>query len=187
MNDRHAKIADASGIGLSLLCMAHCFLLPVIAVLAPALLPSLSGWLFTGESAHMLFFLIAAPISIAAFFWGARLSGAGWRTLTTAGIGLVLMFVGATHIFGDLAETVLTGLGVTLLAGAHFVNWRTRARQGHDHEDECVLCDSEAPAAAPPPEPGHRHDASCSHAHGTGTPSLASPPANDRRPASSAA
>mgnify|MGYP003664492372 FL=1 len=138
MNDRHASIADASGIGLSLLCMAHCFILPVLTILAPALLPSLSGWLFTGESAHFLFVLVAAPITVAAFVWGARISRAGWRTISAAGAGLLLMLLGATHLFGETGETVLTLAGVSILAAAHFVNWRTRARMGHDHEDECV-------------------------------------------------
>tara|TARA_R110002072_G_scaffold5036_5_gene33941 strand:+ start:2089 stop:2649 length:561 start_codon:yes stop_codon:yes gene_type:complete len=168
MNDRHASIADASGIGLSLLCMAHCFILPVLTILAPALLPSLSGWLFTGESAHFLFVLVAAPITVAAFVWGARISRAGWRTISAAGAGLLLMLLGATHLFGETGETVLTLAGVSILAAAHFVNWRTRARMGHDHEDECVICEDHAHDAPVDPLPegnSHLHTLADGHAH----------------------
>jgi len=187
MNDhKTASVADASGIGLSLLCMAHCFILPVVTVVAPALMPELSDSFFQGESAHFLLLAIAAPVSIAAFVWGARISRAGWRTLTAAGVGLLLMLIGASHVFGSTWETVLTLVGVTILAGAHFVNWRSRARLGHDHEEECVMCEGHSGDGPAEPD-GQGHDSESGLSMPIQKQAELSTPANDRGPRASVA
>lgn len=124
---------DFSGIGVSILCLAHCLILPVLAVAAPALLPHAIVGFFHDEAVHLLLFIIAAPIAIAGLFWGASISGAHWPTIAAAGVGLALMLVGATHMVSTRVEIIVTVLGVTLLAGAHFFNWRRKA--GHWPDD----------------------------------------------------
>lgn len=118
---------DFSGIGISILCLAHCLILPVIAAAAPALVPHALEPFFEDQAVHLLMFIVAAPIAIGGLFWGAQISGARWPVIAAAGAGLLLMLIGATHLTGRTVEIGLTIVGVTLLAGAHFVNWRRRA------------------------------------------------------------
>ena len=101
--DNQGKL-DATGVGLSALCIAHCLFLPAAAAATPMLAPE------AGE-------------------------------LLGLSHGLSIMALGASHVFSTTIETVLTLTGVIVLAGAHFANWRTRARAGHVHERDCGLCD----------------------------------------------
>ncbi|MCW5725520.1 MAG: MerC domain-containing protein [Maricaulaceae bacterium] len=141
MNQRAAANAlDASGVGLSLVCLAHCLLIPVAAAAAPMLAPGAAHWLGASHDWHLALFLIAAPVAVIGLLWGARLARAGWRTLAAAGFGLVLMGLGAAHVAEGWGEAALTVTGVTILAGAHAANWRARARQGHAHQSECGMC-----------------------------------------------
>ena len=127
---------DFSGIGVSILCLAHCLILPVLAVAAPALLPHAIVGFFNDEAVHLLLFIVAAPIAIAGLFWGASISGAHWPTIAAAGVGLALMLVGATHMVSTEVEIAVTVVGVALLAGAHFFNWRRKAAHWPDDEPE---------------------------------------------------
>lgn len=131
---KHSAL-DFSGIGVSILCLAHCLILPVLAVAAPALLPHAIVGFFHDEAVHLLLFIVAAPIAIAGLFWGASISGAHWPIIAAAGVGLVLMLIGATHMVSTRVEIIVTVAGVILLAGAHFVNWRRRAASWHEEHD----------------------------------------------------
>lgn len=135
MNKRIRQSAlDASGIGISILCLAHCLILPVLAAAAPALVPHALEPFFEGQAVHLLLFIVAAPIAIGGLFWGARISGASWPIIAAAGAGLLLMLIGATHLVPRNVEIGLTIAGVTLLAGAHFINWRRRAAHWPDED-----------------------------------------------------
>lgn len=139
----HSKsLLDVSGAGLSVICLLHCLALPTAAVAAPALAPELAERLsLVDGSAHFILFLIAAPITLLAFFWGERTMRSGPWTMLVAGIGLSLMMTGASHVVAQPFESILTGIGVTLLLGAHVANWRQRQAQGHDHVRECGMCE----------------------------------------------
>lgn len=125
---------DFSGIGISILCLAHCLILPVLAVAAPALMPHALEPFFEDQAVHLLLFIAAAPIAIGGLLWGAQISGASWPIIAAAGVGLFLMLIGATHLVSQPVEIGLTVVGVTLLAGAHFVNWRRRAAHWPDED-----------------------------------------------------
>lgn len=142
---KHANKLDATGIGLSVICVGHCLFLPVAAAASPVLAPGLAEVIGVGHEWHLLMLLVAAPVSLIALGWGARVTHGGRRIWMLGLIGLGLMALGATHLFGHLAETVLTLIGVTVLAFAHFSNWRARAKSGHDHARDCEICD-ESPA-----------------------------------------
>lgn len=134
------SLFDASGAGLAVLCLLHCLALPTAAIAAPALAPALAEEFHLLEGhAHLYFFLAALPITVIAFFWGERTMRAGKWTMLVAGTGLFLMLLGAAHIVEQPGETLLTVGGVSLLLGAHFVNWRRRHRETHDHSSECRL------------------------------------------------
>jgi len=139
----HTKsLLDVSGAGLSVICLLHCLALPTAAVAAPALAPELAERLSLVDGrAHLYLFLIAAPITLLAFFWGERTMRAGRWTMLFAGLGLVLMLTGASHIVAQPVESILTVAGVSLLIGAHIANWRRRQAAGHNHERECGMCE----------------------------------------------
>lgn len=142
MTHRTKSILDMSGSGLSLICLLHCLALPTAAVAAPALTPELAERLSLVEGPlHLVLFLLAAPVTLLAFFWGERTMRAGHRTMIFAGLGLILMLTGAAHIVEQPMETILTVTGVSLLIGAHIANWRRRRAEGHIHARDCGMCE----------------------------------------------
>lgn len=144
MTNRTKSLLDVSGAGLSVICLLHCLALPTAAVAAPALAPELAERLSLVDGrAHLVLFLIAAPITVLAFFWGEKAMRAGKWTMAIAGSGLALMLAGASHIFAQPMESILTMAGVSLLIGAHIANWRRRQNEGHDHARECGMCEDE--------------------------------------------
>ena len=118
--------ADGWAIGLSGLCLVHCLALPVIAMAAPAALGlEAFHWEF-----HVAFLVIAAALTISAF-WPGQMHGVdvrrSKRAMALAGLGFAFMVsavVGPLHAH----ERTLTTIGVLILASAHVLNWRVRAR-----------------------------------------------------------
>lgn len=120
-----AAWADASAITLSGLCLLHCLALPVLATL----LPLLGAW-SEAEWLHLLFVLIALPLT-SYTLWRAhrrhRLPAALWGLATT---GLTLLLAGAFGWPAHVAETPLTVAGSLMLAGTHMWN---ALRRRHVH------------------------------------------------------
>ena len=143
ISSHHGKL-DATGVGLSVLCLAHCLFLPAAAAATPMLVPEAGELFGLGHDWHLILLAIAAPVSLIGLGWSVRTTQAGWPILLVGLFGLALMALGASHVFDRLVETVLTLTGVTILAGAHLANWRSRARAGHVHERDCGLCDDHA-------------------------------------------
>ncbi|HXH51999.1 MAG TPA: MerC domain-containing protein [Sphingomicrobium sp.] len=117
-----AKVADGTAIGASMLCLVHCLLLP----LAVALVPTLGALARVPESAHLVLFAVAVPVSAVAIVGGYRRHGAllpGAVALS----GLVLIGVGALAGLPMLVETSVTVLGSVALAVGHLWNWRAPA------------------------------------------------------------
>lgn len=111
-------LGDGMAVGLSTLCLIHCLVLP----LAASFLPLAGAWA-EAEWVHWLFAAIAAPVSL----WTlARAAGRSTATLSVAGLGLVLLFLGAAGWPSHEVETPLTMTGSLLLATAHVLNWRGR-------------------------------------------------------------
>lgn len=129
--DPAAKAAHADGwaIGLSGLCLVHCLALPVVALAAPAAL----GLERYHWEAHVAFLVTAVALTLLAFAPG-KLHGQALRrskrAMSLAGIGLAFML---SALIGPLhhQETLLTTIGVLVLASAHMLNWWLRAR---DHK-----------------------------------------------------
>ena len=123
-----AKAAHADGlaIGLSGLCLVHCLALPVVALAAPAAL----GLERYHWEAHVVFLTIAVTLTFFAFAPG-KLHGQALRrskrAMSLAGTGIAFMLsalIGPLHQY----ETLLTTIGVVILAAAHVLNWWLRAR-----------------------------------------------------------
>ena len=102
---------DRAAMWLSGLCLVHCLALP----LAVLLTPSMSQWLEATETTtHWILFGIA-------MMQGYRRLRSG-MTLLLGGIGLLLMLVAVSHIFGRELEVLLTVIGVTAVLFAHLRN-----------------------------------------------------------------
>ncbi|HVM23081.1 MAG TPA: MerC domain-containing protein [Sphingomicrobium sp.] len=126
--ERMGKAADGLAIGASLLCIVHCLLLP----LAIALLPALGGLIDVPETAHLILFLLAVPVSSLAVVSGYRRHGALVPGLIAA-TGLVLIGIGALVGLSLLVETSVTIAGSLALALAHLWNLSLKsARIGGD-------------------------------------------------------
>ena len=126
------RLADLTGLALSLTCLLHCLALPLLLLLAPAL----SRWIALPEGVHAAILLLALPAAAIAM-------GDGWRRhrrvmpamLAAAGLGLLALGLAAHEGWiaaadPETADRLLTSVGALTLATAHLVNWRWRHRGG---------------------------------------------------------
>ena len=126
------RLADLTGILLSLTCLIHCLALPLILLLAPAL----SRWIALPEGVHAAILLLAFPAAAIAM-------KGGWRrhrrrvpaVLAIAGLGLLALGLAAHEGWiatadPETADRLLTSVGALTLAVAHLANWRWRHRGG---------------------------------------------------------
>lgn len=109
-------IWDGSAVGLSSLCLAHCLALPVIA----AALPSL-GVLLHAEWVHVLFLVIALPVSVVAL-WRKPDSARDIAIIFLAVVGLALLAAGAFPVRWPHLDEQLTVMGSIALVAAHVWN-----------------------------------------------------------------
>lgn len=119
MKSAAGRLLDLSALSVSGLCLAHCLLLPVAAALTPALF----GWA-ESETVHLIFVLIAAPLSAIAL--GAKVNGrrAPFPLMVLGSLGVVGLALGVAGWPTRSAETVMTVIGSLFLAAAHYGNWR---------------------------------------------------------------
>lgn len=112
-------LADATAIGVSTLCLAHCLAAPVLLTLVPWLVPGL----FVDERFHVIAVLTAVPVSALAL---AGTLQARPMIVTTVALGLA-MLVAATRVQDEALETTLTVAGALLVLLAHLRNYVLRA------------------------------------------------------------
>ena len=112
--------ADILGAGLSVLCLIHCLVLPVLIAFAPVLLKNLPG----DDATHRTLAVVIGLVGFLAFRSGYKVHRRRWL-LWLFSLGLLLISVAAA-----LGEAVLTGYGeaaVTVAGGlllvtAHLFN-----------------------------------------------------------------
>lgn len=116
MTDHPPPLADGIAVSASLLCLAHCLAVPILAASLPAL------GLLLGHSVliHALLLALALPLGVWALARGRR--KAGWQPVVTGLAGFMLM--GAALLLPEASERALTVAGVSLVAVAHWRNWR---------------------------------------------------------------
>ena len=116
---------DRAAVFLSGLCLLHCLAIPFALVFGPYL----GQWLTDSETqTHWVLLATAIPISFVAL-WRGYQKHHNRLTLSLGGVGLVLMFIGVSHIFGESFEIALTVVGVSMLLVAHIRNMTS----GHNH------------------------------------------------------
>ena len=112
---------DAAGISASLMCLAHCLLLPILLALLPALASSLA----VPDEVHLAAFCFAVPTSGWAILGGYRRHGT-LQPVIVGGIGLSSLGLGLLGGSQWMIETSFTIGGSILLTTAHLQNWRLR-------------------------------------------------------------
>jgi hypothetical protein len=120
---RSISWADRFAIGLSISCLAHCLVLPVLLVI----LPSISSSLIAGENVHVWLIYIVIASSLFALGMGCKQHRR--RSFLAIGLcGLGFLILGACVDLIELKqvwEQVFTTLGALFIAFAHGRNFQT--------------------------------------------------------------
>ena len=116
---KHQVIWDKIAIGLSIACLAHCFLLPILLLFTLT-----APWLESvHESFHHGALYLAIPSSLLAVWFGFKTHGKWWLILPALiGIGFLISALSANHFW----ETSLTVIGVLCILATHFYNLRLK-------------------------------------------------------------
>jgi hypothetical protein len=116
---------DAAGVVLSALCGVHCVALPLFGAAGVALSGAAGA-----DYAHYVLFALAAPVTALAAWRSLRHRHSPWL-LGLAGAGLAALWFGLSRDSHELAPTLMTLSGATLLAVYHLQHWRLH-RAAHD-------------------------------------------------------
>jgi O-antigen ligase len=120
VSDHPPPLVDGIAASASLLCLVHCLALPLLAASLPVL-----GILITHSAAvHALLLALALPLGVWALARGRQRAGALPLMLGLAGFALM----GSALLMPESLERGLTIAGVSLVALAHWRNWRAGLR-----------------------------------------------------------
>lgn len=117
-------LGDKLAIALSSLCVVHCLFLPLLIVLVPSL-ATIFG--VDHENFHAWILYLVVPLGLFALFLGYRRH----KNSLVLSIGLIaLIFLLLTSllghkVLGETLEIILTAITASLLAYAHFRNYKT--------------------------------------------------------------
>ncbi len=125
---------DRLGATGSIVCAAHCALLPLLI----AALPSLGVALWLGDGFERGFVLFASLLGVFSLVWGYRRHGA-IRALGLLLPGLAILWLAV--LYAPLHQTLVPHaiamtLGGTLVGLAHIAN--LRLNHGHVHDASCA-------------------------------------------------
>ncbi len=110
-------LMDLLGAWLSLLCLAHCTLVPLLPLLLAAI-----PWL-ADEAMHATLLIVITPVAVVALARGYRRHGR--RSVLFGGaLGLILLLSAA--FMGEALEKPLSVTGSLVLCAAHLQNRRYR-------------------------------------------------------------
>ncbi|BBN82247.1 hypothetical protein PA25_22320 [Pseudoalteromonas sp. A25] len=116
------SMTDKFSIGLSVMCVMHCLMLPVLL----SLLPTLAGLPLNSELFHVWMVAAVIPSSIFALALGCK-QHKHYRLLITGAFGLGMLVLaislGENHI-GEAGEKLLTLIGSAFVVIAHLRNYR---------------------------------------------------------------
>ena len=123
-------VLDRCSIGFSTLCLLHCLAVPVLV----SVVPVFATFALADERFHLALVALVVPTSVIALCLGCRLHKSR-RILICGFAGVFVLVVAAIlggQYLGEIGETVLTVLGASVVALAHWFNFRA-----------CRACDCE--------------------------------------------
>lgn len=126
----NSQLIDKFSITISGLCVAHCLLFPILAVLAPSFLTVA----LTSESFHFWMVVAVIPSSLIALALGCKKHKEITMFIMGA-VGLSCLLLALTlgsATLGESGEKVLTLIGALVIAFAHFKNFKLC-----QHSDNC--------------------------------------------------
>lgn len=131
---------DGLAIAMSVACVLHCLMLPVLIVLFPVL----GSTALADESFHGLLLFLIIPSSLLALYMGCRRHGDGWvMVLGITGLAILLAAaVLGTEALGLEREKALTVLGGTVLAIGHWKNFRRCRARRCEEQSACATADA---------------------------------------------
>ncbi|MBY6190335.1 MerC domain-containing protein [Microbulbifer agarilyticus] len=119
---------DKAAIGLSILCTAHCLLVPLLILLVP----SIATLTIAGEQFHQWMVAAVLPTSIYALAMGCKAHKQyRFAAMGVAGLALLVIAIVLRENAGEFVEKGLTLTGAALLALAHFQNYRRCQQHGN--------------------------------------------------------
>ena len=123
-------VLDRFSIGFSTLCLLHCLAVPVLV----SVVPVFATFALADERFHLALVALVVPTSVIAHCLGCWLHKS--RRILICGFAGVFVLVVAAILGGqhldEIGETVLTVLGASVVALAHWFNFRA-----------CRACDCE--------------------------------------------
>lgn len=133
-NSHRHRLIDRFGAVGSLVCAAHCALLPLLIAALPSL--GLAAWV--GDGFERVFVVFATLLGLFSLVWGYRRHRA-LRALSLLLPGLAILWLGmlypALHQ-SVVPHAVAMTLGGTLVGLGHLVN--LRLNHGHVHDASCA-------------------------------------------------
>ena len=119
---RSITLVDRMAVSLSLLCLMHCLVMPLLLIA----LPSLAISVFASENVHLWLVYAVIPSSLFALGMGCRQHRRGlFLLIGLAGLSLLTLGILVEHIGWDHAfEQLFTAAGAILIALAHVLNFR---------------------------------------------------------------
>ena len=116
------EFSDKTAISLSMICLAHCLLLPSFLVI-------FSGYItlsYDNELIHYLLLFIAIPVSIYALITGAK-NHSNFTFLVMGIVGIISLIFAVTigvELWDESGEIVFTSIGASLVAFSHYKNYK---------------------------------------------------------------
>ena len=116
------EYSDKTAISLSLICLAHCLLVPILLVM-------FSGYVtlaYNNELIHYLLLLLAIPVSLYALIRGMR-NHSKFSFFVIGLIGIITLVFAitiGTVIWGEFGEKLFTAIGASIIVFAHYKNYK---------------------------------------------------------------
>ena len=117
-----SMLLDRASIGLSILCVLHCFATPILLAFAPSLL----ALGVADEKFHFILIFLIIPASLIALTLGCRRHGD--MSILYWGCGGLIVLLGTLllghDLLGDAGEKIMTVFGSGLVVIGHTLNFR---------------------------------------------------------------
>ena len=117
-----SMLLDRASIGLSVICVLHCFATPILLAFAPSLL----ALPVADEKFHAVLIFMILPASLVALTLGCRRHGD--MSVVYWGCGGLVVLLGTLvlghDLLGDAGEKIMTVFGSGLVVIGHTLNFR---------------------------------------------------------------